>query len=196
MPIMNAQTSENRFRRGSWLVTILLVALFVIHMTFVFLPGQKSITRLRSEIESRRLYIENSSETSSKLAAAQHELLEVRSYIDNWQRAANMAHRLPLLYGNIHELSKKAGTATSKFEPQMLVELATLREIPIRLACVGTFAQIHELIRSLEGMPQTTWVYSVQINKVGQNSDTVSAEINLVVISDNPRISNYANINK
>ena len=193
---MNMQSTETRFRRGSWLVTILLVAVAAIHMTLIFIPGYKNIARLRSEIESRRLYIDNSDATSAKLAAAQQDLLEVRSYIDNWQRAANSAHRLPLLYGNVNELSKKAGTVTTKFEPQMLIEMASLREIPIHLACVGTFAQIHELIRSLENMPQTTWIYSLQLSRAGTNSETVSAEISLVVVSDNPRISNYANINK
>jgi Tfp pilus assembly protein PilO len=193
---MNVHKTETRFRRGSWLITALLVAVVAAHMTLVFFPGQKKIAHLRSEIESRRLYIENSGATSAKLAAAQHELLDVRSHVDAWQRAASMAHRLPLLYGNINELSKKAGTVTTKFEPQMLVEMSALRQIPIHLACVGTFAQIHELIRSLESMPETTCIDSLQVSKVGQSSENVLAEISIVVISDNPKISNYTDINK
>jgi Tfp pilus assembly protein PilO len=191
---MNA--TEIKFQRGSWLVTIPLVVIAVVHIMFVFFPGQKVITQLRTEIESRQLYIGNAGRISAKLAAAQQDLLEVRSYIENWQRAALMVHRLPVLYGNINNLNKQAGTATTRFEPQMFVELGMIRQIPIHMACTGTFAQIHEFIRSLEGLPQIIWMDSLQFNKSGQNGENISCEINLVVFSDNPKISNYADNNK
>jgi Tfp pilus assembly protein PilO len=188
--------SETKFNRGSWLVTIPLVAIAVIHIVFVFFPGRKIITRLRAEIESRHLYISNADNISAALAAAQQELLEARSYIESWQRTALMIHRLPVLYGNINNLSNRAGTATTRFEPQMLVELGVIRQIPIHMACAGTFAQVHEFIRSLENLPQTIWINSLQFNKTGQNGGNVLCEIDLVVFSDNPKISNYTDSSK
>ena len=107
-----------------------------------------------------------------------------------------MVHRLPVLYGEINNLSIKAGTATTRFEPQLFVELGMIRQIPIHMACIGTFAQIHEFVRSLENLPQTTWMNSLQFNKAGQTGANISCEINLVVFSDNPKISNYADNNK
>ncbi len=189
-------TAEIKFHRGSWLVTIALVAIAVIHITFVFFPGQKMIALMRTEIASRQLYIGDSDKISAELAASQQELLEAKSYIENWQRAAFMVHRLPVLYGNINDLCKKAGTSTTRFEPQLFVELGIIRQIPIHIACVGTFAQIHDFIRSLEGLPQIIWMDSLQISRAGQNSGNISCEINLVVFSDNPKISNYTDSNK
>ena len=188
--------AEIKLNRGSWLVTIPLVAIAMIHIVFVFFPGRDVITRLRTEIESRQLYISNADGVSAALAAAQQELLEARTYIENWQRAAFIVHRLPVLYGNINDLSNRAGTATTRFEPQMLVELGLIRQIPIHMACTGTFAQIHEFIRSLESLPQTIWIDSLQFNKPGQNGGNISCEIDLVVFSDNLKISNYADISK
>jgi Tfp pilus assembly protein PilO len=188
--------TERKINRGSWLVTIPLVAIAVVYIVFVFFPGRNVITQLRAEIESRQLYISNDDSISASLAAAQQELLQARSYIENWQHAAFIVHRLPLLYGNINNLSNRAGTATTRFEPQILVELGLIRQIPIHMACTGTFAQIHEFIRSLESLPQTIWIDSLQFNKPVQNGGNISCEIDLVVFSDNPKISNYADISK
>lgn len=188
--------TEIKFRRGSWLVTIALAAIGIIHIVFVFFPGRNVITQLRTEIESRQLYISNADRISAALAAAQQELLEARSYIENWQRAAIIVHRLPVLYGNINTISNRAGTATTRFEPQMIVDLGLLRQIPIHMAFTGTFAQIHEFIRSMESLPQTIWIESLQFNKSGQIGGNILCEIDLVVFSDNPKISNYADISK
>jgi Tfp pilus assembly protein PilO len=196
MQATNMHATEIKIHRGSWLVTIPLVAIAVVHIVFVFLPGRNVITQLRAEIESRQLYISNADSISAALAGAQQELLEARSYIENWQRAALIVHRLPVLYGNINNISNQAGTATTRFEPQMLVELGLIRQIPIHMACTGTFAQTHEFIRSLESLPQTIWIDSLQFNKSGQNGGNVLCEIDLVVFSDNPKISNYADISK
>jgi len=188
--------TEIKFRRGSWLVTIALVAIAIVHIVFVFFPGRNVITRLRAEIESRQYYISNADSTSAALVGAQQELHEVRSYIENWQHMALIVHRLPVLYGNINDISNRAGTATTRFEPQMMVELGLLRQIPIHMACTGTFAQIHEFIRSMESLPQTIWIDSLQFNKSGQAGGNILCEIDLVVFSDNPKISNYADISK
>ncbi len=188
--------TEIKFHRGSWLVTIPLVAIAVIHIVFVFFPGRNIITQLRTEIETRQIYISNADSISAALAAAQQELLEARSYIEKWQRTALMVHRLPVLYGNINDLSNRAGTATIRFEPQMLVELGLIRQIPIHMACTGTFTQIHEFIRSMESLPMTFWIYSLQFNKSGQAGGNILCEIDLVVFSDNSKISNYADISK
>ena len=188
-------SAEIRFRRGSWLVTIALVAIAIVHIVFVFFPGRNVISRLCAEIESRQQYISNADSTSAALAGTQQELLEARSYIESWQHAALIVHRLPVLYGNINNISSQAGTA-HRFEPQMMVDLGLLRQIPIHMACTGTFAQIHEFIRSMENLPQTIWIDSLQFNKTGQNGGNVLCEIDLVVFSDNPKISNYADISK
>jgi Tfp pilus assembly protein PilO len=193
---MIMQTTESKFHRGSWLVTIPLVAIAVIHITFVFFPGRKVIAQLRKEIESTQLYISNANNVSATLAAAQQELLEVKSYIEKWRRSVFLVHRPPVLYGNITNLSKQAGTTTTRFEPQPIVELGLIRQIPIHMACTGTFAQIHDFIRSLESLPQTIWLDSVKYQKSGQNGGYILCEINLVAFSDNLKNSDYADISK
>jgi Tfp pilus assembly protein PilO len=196
MQVINMHATESKFHRGSWLVTIPLVAIAVIHIMFVFFPGRKVISQLRMEIESRQLYISNAGNVSAKLAAAQQDLLEAKSYIEKWRHAAFIVHRLPVLYGNINNLSKQAGTAITRFEPQMFLELGLIRQIPIHMACTGTIAKIHEFIRSLESLPQTIWLDSLKYQKSGQNGENVLCEINLVVFSDNPKNSDYADSSK
>jgi Tfp pilus assembly protein PilO len=189
-------TTENKFHCSSWLVTIPLVAIAAIHIVFVFFPGRKVISQLQKDIEYRQIYISNAANVSVKLADAQQELVKVKSYIENWRRMAYAINRLPVLYGDINKLSKQAGTTTSRFEPQMIIEFGMIRQIPIHMACTGTFAQIHEFIRSLEGLPQTIWIDQLRFDKPGQTGENVLCEINLVVFSDNSKLSNYVDNSK
>jgi Tfp pilus assembly protein PilO len=193
---MKMSATESKFHRSSWLVTITLVAIAAIHIVFVFLPGRKVITQLQREIEYRQLYISNSGTVSATLAAAQHELVDVKSYIENWRRVTRAINHLPVLYGNIHNLGIQAGTTTTRFEPQVIIELGIIRQIPIHMACTGTFVQIHDFIRSMEGLPQTIWIEQLRFDRSGQIGETILCEINLVIFSDNQKISNYADNSK
>jgi hypothetical protein len=64
------------------------------------------------------------------------------------------------------------------------------------MACTGTFSQVYEFIRTVEGLPQVIWVDSLRINKNGEHGEYVIGEINLVVFSDNLKSSNYIESNK
>lgn len=189
-------TTKIKFHRGSWLVTIPLVAIAVVHITFVFIPGHRAVAQLRKEIEYRQRNINDIKNVSTALADARQELGAVKSYIDNWRQSASSVHRLPVLYGNINKLSKQAETTTTRFEPQLIVELQRIRQIPINMACTGTFAQLYEFVRSLECLPQTIWINSLRFNKDGQNGGNILCEINLVIFSDHLNISNYIDNNK
>lgn len=194
--VSNMPTSENKFHRGSWLVTLSLVAIAVVHLVFVFYPGSKAISQLRREIEYRQHYIRDAANDSATLAIAQQELSSVKSYIKNWQQTASSVHRLPMLFGNINQLCNQTGTTTTRFEPQLINELDCIRKIPINMACRGTFARLHDFIRSLESLPQTIWIDSLHFEKAGKTGENILCEINLVIFSDNPNISNYADNSK
>jgi Tfp pilus assembly protein PilO len=182
---------ENTFHRGSWLVTILLVAIAFVHIVFVYFPERRSLGRLRNEIDYRNRYINDAADAAKQLAEAQQELVEVKSYVDNWRNKAAAVHRLPVLYGDIYKLSKQTGTTATRFEPQIVVKLGTIRQIPIHMAFNGTFSEIFDFISSVEKLPQTIWIDSLRLDKTGKDGQHISGEVNIVVFSDNPNISNY-----
>ena len=130
------------------------------------------------------------------LAAAQLELSLVKSYIDNWRQLASKTHHLPAVYGSIHNLSKQAGTTPTRFEPQTITDLGVVRQVPINMSFTGTLPQIHEFIRSMEGLPLMIWVESLSIDKSRQAGGNVLCEVKMIVFSDNTNISNYADSNK
>ena len=82
--------------------------------------------------------------------------------------------------------------AISRFDPQPFVVHEKLQEIPIAMTCSGTFAQIHEFLRAIEGMPVTIWVESMRLEKMAQTAKCVQCELNLVVFSNNLQIPDYA----
>jgi Tfp pilus assembly protein PilO len=184
--------NESKFRRGSWLVTISLVAMAVIHITFVYLPGRKAVAELRREIQHRQLYLNDADEVENKLAATKQTIIEAKSFLEKWRRTSSTVNNLPLLYGHINELSKQTGAVVTRFEPQPIVELGRVREIPINMAYTGNFAQIYELIRAMERLPETIWIDYLRLDKSGESGTNILCEINIVVFSDNQNISNYA----
>jgi Tfp pilus assembly protein PilO len=188
-------TSEIKFHRSSWLVTLPLMAIAAVHILFVFYPGYKAVARLRVDIDYRQHYISDAAKVAAELASARQELADVNSYIDAWQQSASAIQRLPVLYGDINKLSKQSDTITTRFDPQLINELSQIRQIPINMACKGTITHLYEFIRSLESMPQTTWIDSLRFDSNGQTGENVLCEIKLVVFSDNPKNSNYIDIN-
>jgi Tfp pilus assembly protein PilO len=188
--------SAVKFNRGSWLVTIPMVAIAVVQITFVYLPGRRAVTQLRKDIEYKERIIKDASHISATLSAAQQDLISVKSYISNWRQVASTTHHLPAVYGSIHNLSKQSGTTPTRFEPQVFTDLSLLRQVPINMSFTGTLSQIHEFVRSMEGLPLTIWIESLRLDKDRQTGSNVLCEVKMIVFSDNTNISNYADSNK
>ena len=111
--------------------------------------------------------------------------------MSRWEKAAPKKRDIPRLYGKIDALAKDAQLAISRFDPQPFVVHEKLQEIPITMTCSGTFAQIHEFLRAIEGMPMAIWVESMRLEKTAQTAKHVQCELTLVVFSNNLQITDY-----
>jgi Tfp pilus assembly protein PilO len=179
-------------RQSSWIVTLSLAAIAVVYVTFVWLPGRRAIQQISDNVEAKQALIAQSTGLSATLMRVQRELDETESAATQWEKAAPGKKDIPALYGKIDALAKGAHLAISRFDPQPFIVHEKLQEIPITMACSGTFAQICEFLRSVEQQSATIWVESIRLEKSVQNTKDVQCELSLVVFSNNPQSSDYA----
>ena len=52
-----SKSEDKKFNRGSWLVTIPMVAIAVVQITFVYFPGRRAVAELRKDIEHKQRVI-------------------------------------------------------------------------------------------------------------------------------------------
>jgi Tfp pilus assembly protein PilO len=175
----------NSLRQSSWIVTLSLAAIAVAYVMLVWLPGHRAIKAMCDQVENKRAFIAQATGLSAALTGAQRELDVTEAAAARWEKAAPGRRDIPALYGKIDALAKNAHLTISRFDPQPFVAYERLQEIPINVSCTGTFAQIYEFLRAVEGLPPTIWVESMRLEKTAQNTKSVQCELNLVVFSDN-----------
>jgi Tfp pilus assembly protein PilO len=182
---------NHRTRPGSWIVTVSLVAAAVAYMLLIFLPGRRAIGELREQLGRKQSFLAQNASLAQALTAARHELEKAETYCAAWKQRAPAEGELSALYGKINELTKAAGTITTRFDPKPVAVHERTREIPVTMGCTGTFAEVFALLRSLESLPPTIWLDTVQFKKNGETGASVAAEINLVVFANNSEDSDY-----
>lgn len=183
---------KTKVRRGSWIVTVPLAAAAIAYVTLVFLPGRRAIGEARDQIEQKRDYVTRATGLAAALHAAQQELEKAQAYSTAWEEHAPTQGRLSALYGRIHVLADAAGTTTTRFDPEPVVQYDKVCQIPLVVGCTGSFDQIWEFMRGLEGLQATIWMDSVNLERLDGVEGSITCELNLVVITDNLDISDYA----
>lgn len=182
----------NTFRQSSWIVTLSLAAIAIVYLKFAWLPGRCAIREMSQQLKTKQAFLAESTDLSAMLIGVQHKLDKADAIVTQWEKASPGKRDIPQLYGKINSLAKESHLTTGRFDPQPFVTHEKLHEIPVAVSCAGTFAQIHDFLRKVEGLPATIWIESMRLEKTAQTTKGVQCEITLVVFSDNPQDSDYA----
>jgi Tfp pilus assembly protein PilO len=174
------------FRQSSWIVTLSLAAIAIVYLKFAWLPGRRAIQEMSQQVEIRQAFLAQSTGLAAMLTGVQGELDKADAIVRQWEDASPGKRDIAQLYGTINSQAKEAHLTTGRFDPQPFVAYEKLREIPLAVSCSGTFAQIHDFLRKVEGLPATVWVESMRIEKSAQNAKDVQCELSLVIFSNNP----------
>ncbi len=172
-------------RQSSWILTVSVAAIAIVFLKFVWLPGHRAIQETAQQIEAKRAIVNQATGLSTALAAAKQDCDAADAVASRWKAAAPGHRDIPALFAKIDAMAKEAHLAVGRFDPQPAVVHETLQEIPINMTCWGTFAQIHEFLRGIEGMHATIWVESMRFEKAEKDAKDVKCELNLVVFSGN-----------
>ncbi len=155
----------------SLIVTIALASAAVGYVAFVFLPGQKAIGELRSQLHEKQQYIVQAERLKSSIQHCERDLKEVRQFTEAWRDGSPSQDSLTQVFGKITDLASQSGTKITKFERQPVVEKEAIWHIAAKLQIEGDFVQVFEFVRRLEGLTSSTWLANVQLAPATDDSN-------------------------
>ena len=178
------------WKRGNWIATSAMAAITSAFLWLVFLPQMKSIRALQADMRVKEDFIAQESGLSAQLAVNDADRRETQAFIDTWVVRSPSSQRVAALFGRISESATATQVTLTRFEPQPVVEMESLRQIPLMLGCDGSFAAIHAWIRKVEGFPETIWVEELKLERPSEDGQDLHCEVKLAVFADKSEFSN------
>ena len=181
--------SEHTKKPKSWILTVLISAAALAYAFFVFLPAQKSIASLRSELAGQRKEILELGSLETEIVGLQRRIAAVRATLETWQEHAPTERETATFIGVVSQLAQQAGARVERITPRSVGNMAALRQHPADLTVEGDFVQIADFLRRLEQRPETIWITRVNLTASGAAGASVRCELSFTVFTDNPNNS-------
>jgi Tfp pilus assembly protein PilO len=172
--------------RNSWIATCIMVAAAAVFMTCFFLPKMHAISETLSQLETKQSFILEAQKLRSVSEQDRCELESTLAYNTTQGKQILTQADLPMLYGQISQITKSQDAATPKFEPRPPTYYESFHKISIGLGVTGSFSAIHHLVRDLEALPARIWIDEMQIRGPRENGKPIECDMTLVVFIDNP----------
>ncbi len=176
-------------KKSSWIVTLCLAGIALVYLVQIWRPSRREIREIREQVRSRRQFVTRAAGSAKILTASQKKLETARRANRRWLDAAPRNRDLPGLYGKITALARRSGLVLTRFDPEQFNVYEELREMPVSVGCSGTFSQLFAFLREIESLPTALWVDFLRLEKTSGNGGIIKCELNLVVFSSNPYIS-------
>lgn len=170
----------------SLLLTVLISGSALAYAFFVFLPTQRSIASIRSELAEQRNDVLELGSLENKIVGLDRRLAAVRATIDSWHEHAPTAQETATFIGVVSQLAQQAGARVDHITPRSVVKLAALQQHPADVIVEGDFVQIADFLRRLEQRPETIWVTRLNLSASGEAGANVRCELSFIVFADNP----------
>jgi Tfp pilus assembly protein PilO len=171
------------FNKGNWLLTLPLAAVGVVYLYFLFLPAQREIDRLRSDLQAQRQSVTQLHEREKKIYETNEELQRAVQFVAEWKQK-NKADAASVL-AQISDEVEKSGVQTMRFDPEATDRFETLRKTPLMLGTQGDFQQVFRMLQQLEALPSTIWIEHFHIETAERDGRPLSNEVNLAIFTGN-----------
>lgn len=168
----------------SWLITGIVAAAAIAYVFLVFLPGQRSILAIRSQLHQRQQQILQAESLFGPLEQAAQRLAHTRQVSSQWKTAAPSHTQITEQFAQLSAAAGKAGVAIERFDPQPPVELQMLAQHGVIVQFQGEFLQVFEFLRRVEQLPGTIWVPSLRMSGDAHSGKTLRGELTLTIFVD------------
>ena len=175
-------------RTNVWILGMILLGLAA-YGYFILRPQYFRVKKLKEELQQLHQGVDQVGDVLVGIENVQKELEEANRYVQVWQADAPPPEELAPLFGQITQLAKQSGLTPTRFSPGNKISYDRVVKIPLIIACQGSFAQIHEFLYRLESLSQIVWIDHLTIEKGSQSAEMLQCEINLVIFTGNPEIS-------
>lgn len=170
----------------SWVLTVLISGSALAYALFVFLPTQKSIASIRSELAEQRADVLELGTLENEIVGLERRIAATRETIDTWREHAPTEQETATFIGVVTQLAQQANARMDRITPRSAVKMAALQQHPADLTVEGGFVQIADFLRMLELRPETIWVNRLNLTASGEAGVNVRCEVNFTVFADNP----------
>lgn len=173
----------------SWMVTAVLAASSVAYVGLVFVPRQRAIGLLRSELNEKQQHVLQTERLNVPIRQAELRLTSTRDFATQWHDSAPKPDELVGVYAKLAEQAKLADVRLKRVDPQPAVELQTVNEHPLTLSLAGNFSQTFDFLRRIESLPETVWVRSLRASSGVEPGEDLQVELSLTIFADRSEIN-------
>lgn len=153
---------------------------------FVFLPRQRAIADLRREVETRKQFIQESQHLDAMIVKMENDLAATSAYVSRRAKQAPADGDLDMVFGSIAKEAENAGVVTHRFQPHAdEKDEAAIKRMTVTLVTEGSYHQLVEFLARLEGLPLVLWIDGLHLQRVGDETDRLTCEMDLVIFADN-----------
>lgn len=179
---MSAKTKKPK----SWILTVLISGAALAYAFFVFLPTQKSIANIRTELKNQRNDVVELGSLETQIVGLERRIALSRAAIDKWRDHAPSPQETATFIGVVSQMAQEAGARVERITPKDVVRMASLQQHPAELSVEGNFLQIADFLRKLEERPETIWITRLNLTASGDQVASVRCELSFTVFADNP----------
>jgi len=162
-------------------VTVPVVAGFLLFYCGFFRPTQQAIDQQQEDLRVKQAAIAAAASLPEEMQATQAELASTRAFVAEWKAAER--HNVAAAFAQLAAGVAAAGGERIKIEPEPPRRYRCLQRVPVKLSFTGTFAQVYQFVRHLEGMPQTIWIEDLDVRQQSQDSPRVTCELRLAIFA-------------
>lgn len=167
--------------RGGLFVTLPTAAAVLAVALLYFVPNQKKIEALRSELCSRQNLASCTNSLAVQTQELQKQLAEVRDYVDAWGTRLLAEDEAVQVQAEITRLASTAGVETKQLHPGAEIEMPTLVRLPLKVELRGSFAEIFDFVSRVEQLPRFLWFEHITLSTTGEAGQDVECEVDLTV---------------
>ncbi len=168
----------------TWVITALLAAIAIAYVVFVFLPNQRSIGKLRAQVQERRQHIIQAQTLATTVEQARLRLTETRAVGAKWQAQSPRQAELITHFASITQQAQGSGVAIERFDPLPVLERNRLAEQSVTLQFHAPFTAIFDFITRLEKLPGTMWIRSLRLHSAAADGGKLQGELTLTIFVD------------
>jgi Tfp pilus assembly protein PilO len=181
---MSQSPPSTRRAPRSWLITALLASLAVAHVTFVFVPAQADISKLRGRLNERRQHILQAQGLALPVEQMAKHVTKTRQVSDQWRSAAPSLNELSETFAELTSQAKAAGVSLERLDPQAPTEMKVLSQHAVTVQFRGGFAELFDFLGRVEKLPGTVWITNVRVSGGESAAATLQGELNLTIFVD------------
>jgi len=181
---MSHHSPGSRRAPRSWLITALLASLAVAYVTFVFVPAQAEISKLRGRLNERRQHILQAQGLVLPVEQMAKQVTKTRQISDQWRAAAPSHAELAETFARLTAEGKSAGVSLERLDPRPPDEMNVLSQHAVTVQFRGQFAQVFDFLGRVEQLPGTVWITNLRLSG-GEGAQTaLQGELNMTIFVD------------